>query len=36
MGFEAFRTIADEYAIERVLPQLASILLDAAELRKAS
>jgi len=36
MGFEAFRTITDEYAIERVLPQLASILLDAAELRKAS
>ena len=25
MGFEALRTISDEYAIERVLPQLASV-----------
>ena len=30
MGFEALRTIRDEYAIERVLPQLASVLLDSA------
>ena len=30
MGFEAFRTITDEYAIERVLPQLASVLVDAS------
>jgi glycosyltransferase involved in cell wall biosynthesis len=36
MGFEAFRTITDEYAIECVLPQLASILLNATELRKAA
>jgi glycosyltransferase involved in cell wall biosynthesis len=32
MGFEALRTITDEYAIERVLPQLASVLLDSAAL----
>jgi glycosyltransferase involved in cell wall biosynthesis len=32
MGFEAFRTITDEYAIERVLPQLASVLVDASAL----